>query len=193
MFILLIRHHAHRSRASGFCYVADIILSILTLKKARPRPRIMYLDLDLHFCDAVSQAFSNTSIPSGASPNMLVISIHHTERGFFPATPMSELTSVDTLDPYTLSVPLARGASNETYARVWRSVVEPIRKAFRPDYLVVQCGADGLASDPCAVFNWTTDCTCEGSMGWCVDRALEWNCRTLLLGGGECRLLPLNA
>ncbi|KAG8993004.1 hypothetical protein FRB94_011149 [Tulasnella sp. JGI-2019a] len=178
------RHHAHRSRASGFCYVADIILSVLTLKKVRPRPRIMYLDLDLHFCDAVSQAFSSLSIPNGTSPNVLVLSIHHADRGFFPATSMSDLTRADTPDPYTLSIPLARGASNDTYARVWSSVVEPVREAFQPDYLFIQCGADGLAGDPCAVFNWTVDPACEGSMGWCVERALGWGCRTLLLGGG---------
>ncbi|KAG8885744.1 hypothetical protein FRB98_001656 [Tulasnella sp. 332] len=180
-----------RSRASGFCYVADIILSVLTLRKVRPRPRIMYLDLDLHFCDAVSQAFRDSSIPVGTPPNMLVLSIHHSEPGFFPATSMSELTAADTYDPYTLSVPLARGASNETYARVWRSVVEPVQEAFRPEYLIVQCGADGLAGDPCAVFNWTIDPTCEGSMGWCVQQALAWDCRTLLLGGGECHYLRL--
>lgn len=147
----------------------------------------MYLDLDLHFCDAVSQAFSSPSLAKGGSlPSILTLSIHHAEPGFFPATPLSALSSSDTPDPYTLSVPLKRGASDETFARVWRTVVEPVREAFRPDYLVVQCGADGLAGDPCAVFNWSVDVTCEGSMGWCIEKALGWGCKTLLLGGGEC-------
>jgi acetoin utilization deacetylase AcuC-like enzyme len=66
-----IRHHAQKSFASGFCYVADCILAILAIKRGMPlnalapsmsatiskKPRIMYLDLDLHYSDAVSDAF----------------------------------------------------------------------------------------------------------------------------------------
>ncbi len=70
------RHHARKSQASGFCYVADCILAILALKRlpvqladmpipaAIPKPRIMYLDLDLHFPTAVSEAFYSINISS---------------------------------------------------------------------------------------------------------------------------------
>lgn len=162
-----------------------MVLSILTLKRAKPRPRIMYIDLDLHFGDAVSEAFANPSLQATSNPSTLTLSIHHAEPGFFPATPKSALTSPDTIDPYTLSIPLCRGASSETYTRVWKEAVEPIKEAFRPDFVVVQCGADGLAGDPCATFNWSIDLAQEGSMGWCVHRALQWGSKTLLLGGGK--------
>lgn len=63
------RHHAQKSYASGFCYVADCVLAILALRRILPstpsmplrRSRVMYLDLDLHFSDAVSHAFYNPS------------------------------------------------------------------------------------------------------------------------------------
>ena len=56
------RHHAQKSHASGFCYVADCVLAILALRRIpapvpAQRSRVMYLDLDLHFSDAVSHAF----------------------------------------------------------------------------------------------------------------------------------------
>lgn len=59
------RHHAQKSLAAGFCYVADCVLATLALRRIPPflvsdsqqRSRVMYLDLDLHFSDAVSQAF----------------------------------------------------------------------------------------------------------------------------------------
>lgn len=63
VYLIISRHHAEKARASGFCYVADCILAILFLKRTSPstplgkKPRVMYLDLDLHFSDAVSQAF----------------------------------------------------------------------------------------------------------------------------------------
>ena len=89
------RHHARRGQASGFCYVADCILAILALKRYLPpspapsaidhtqgkhisrKPRIMYLDLDLHFSDAVSEAFYSPT--SSIVPQILV-------SGYFPGS-----------------------------------------------------------------------------------------------------------
>lgn len=80
--MILYRHHAQKSHAAGFCYVADCVLAILALKKATfgpadqllapsiKKPRVMYLDLDLHFSDAVSQAFHSTS--SSTIPQVMV-------------------------------------------------------------------------------------------------------------------------
>ncbi|KAF8582573.1 histone deacetylase complex protein [Ramaria rubella] len=170
------RHHAQKSHAAGFCYVADCVLAILTLKRP-PKSRIMYLDLDLHFSDAVSQAFAGST-----SGQVLTVSIHHSAPGFFPASPLSSLPNPGTCDPYTLSLPLKRGASDRTFHRIWK-YVESVKCAFRPDLVVVQCGVDGLAGDPCATWNWSLGSS-EGSFGWCISQVLQWECKTLLLGGG---------
>jgi acetoin utilization deacetylase AcuC-like enzyme len=80
-----IRHHAQKSFASGFCYVADCILAILAIKRGVPlnalaptisatfskKPRIMYLDLDLHYSDAVSDAFY---APISSTPPQILVS-----------------------------------------------------------------------------------------------------------------------
>lgn len=42
-------HHAKRDKASGYCYVNDIVLCILTLRKKYNR--ILYIDMDLHHGD----------------------------------------------------------------------------------------------------------------------------------------------
>lgn len=90
-----------------------------------------------------------------------------------------------TFDPFSLSLPLRQGASNATFARVW-PIIERIRSIFKPDYVVVQCGVDGLAGDPCATWNWSLGG--EGSMGWCLARIMEnWPGKKLLLGGGATR------
>lgn len=185
------RHHAQKARASGFCYVADCILAILALKRAtnlarspRTKPRIMYLDLDLHFSDAVSQAFSSSAGVSSAA-QVLTFSIHHSAPGFFPVSELAFLPDPDNLlfDPFTLSMPLQRGASDATFARIW-PCVERVKQAFDPDIAVVQCGVDGLAGDPHAVWNWSLGAA-DGSLGWCIKRICnEWGCKVLLLGGG---------
>ncbi|KIJ61496.1 hypothetical protein HYDPIDRAFT_96532 [Hydnomerulius pinastri MD-312] len=182
------RHHAQKTQASGFCYVADCALAILSLKRAVPlsiphrKPRVMYLDLDLHFSDAVSQAFH--SVNSTVASQVLTLSIHHTSAGFFPVSSLSTLPNPDdpSFDPYTLSLPLKPGASNQTFARIW-PIVEGIRGIFNPDFIVLQCGVDGLAGDPMATWNWSLGG--PGSLGWCVERIVhEWPGKKLLLGGG---------
>ncbi|KAL7284332.1 hypothetical protein ACG7TL_001618 [Trametes sanguinea] len=185
------RHHAQKARASGFCYIADCVLAILLLKKPIPatpgtpviKPRVMYLDLDLHFSDGVSQAFYSASPARSATPQVLTFSIHHSAPGFFPSSELSSLpnTSSPAFDPFTLSLPLERGASNATFARIW-PIVQRVKDVFEPDFVVVQCGADGLAGDPYATWNWALGG--EGGLGWYVDRICGWGCKTLLLGGG---------
>ncbi|TFL02091.1 hypothetical protein BDV98DRAFT_592583 [Pterulicium gracile] len=181
------RHHAQKSHASGFCYVADCILATLSLKRPSSpssplrRPKIMYLDLDLHFSDAVSHAFHTPAVGGGGvSPQVLTLSIHHTSPGFFPLSPLS--TPLPTSDPFTLSIPLLPGASSPTFHRIWTTLVEPAHKAFSPEYVVVQCGVDGLAGDPYGVFNWCLGG--EGGLGWCVGRVMGWEGKKLVVGGG---------
>ncbi|KAI5889109.1 Arginase/deacetylase [Schizophyllum commune H4-8] len=233
------RHHAQKARASGFCYVADCVLAILALKKAPPiplplpnggdqmcendlppashptrKPRVMYLDLDLHFSDGVSHAFHNPNLANAGTSQVLTLSIHHAAPGFFPISPLSDLppttsptafrlTPPPPRDPYTLSLPLLPGYNNATLARTWPSV-ESIRDAFLPDYVVLQCGVDALAGDKCGIGGWSLGGEDEddvdeeagmdvdggerlalGSLGWCVDRVVNrWGVKTLLLGGG---------
>ncbi|KAJ7098377.1 histone deacetylase complex protein [Mycena epipterygia] len=182
------RHHAQKSQAAGFCYVADCTLALMALRRlSQPSPnagppikmRTMYLDLDLHFSDGVSHAFHQTST---SSPHLLTFSIHHAAPGFFPASPYAALPSPDS-DPFTLSLPLRPGASSRTFARAWQCV-ERVHTVFDPDYVVVQCGVDGLAGDPMAIFNWSLGPE-EGSLGWCVGRVVNsWRGKKVLLGGG---------
>ncbi|KAG6885702.1 hypothetical protein C0992_004945 [Termitomyces sp. T32_za158] len=71
------RHHAQKNEAAGYCYVADCVLALMALKRAPPRcpglhkPRTMYIDLDLHFSDAVSHAFASCASASKV-PQILV-------------------------------------------------------------------------------------------------------------------------
>lgn len=130
-----------------------------------------------------------------ALSRLQTLSIHHTAPGFFPVSASAGLPSPSSdseehpFDPFTLSLPLKQGASARTYARLW-SIVEHIRTTFRPDFIVLQCGCDALAGDPCKVFNWSIGPVDEpGTMGWCIAQVLKWEGKKLMLGGGKQSLL----
>ncbi|KAF8755419.1 Arginase deacetylase [Rhizoctonia solani] len=63
------------AHAAGFCYVADCVLSILQLKRPGPgqktRPKVAYLDLDLHHGDGVAEAFSSQSLEENQSEDSM--------------------------------------------------------------------------------------------------------------------------
>ena len=197
------RHHALRNRASGFCYVADVVLGIMLLAKEgqarsanttmKRRPRIMYLDLDLHYGDGVAQAFLSPTdyppnLPAGRNPprppQVLTLSLHHHSTIFFPPpSTHSGMPNKGTSHPFTLSLPLGAYSSSTTYARVWTSCVEPIKLAFDPDYIVLQLGVDGLPCDPIGRYGaWSVDG--EGGVAWCVQKAKDWRLPMCVLGGG---------
>lgn len=148
------------------------------------RPRIMYLDLDIHNGDGVAKAFASPTHftkDTERPPQVLTFSIHHSSPIFFPAP--TALSTSDTPNPFTLSIPLAPFPSPNTYERIYHDCVEPIRLAFKPDYVVLQLGADGLPGDPIGKWGaWSV--AGVGGMAWYAERVRDWGVPMCILGGG---------
>ncbi|KAJ3115569.1 Histone deacetylase 8 [Phlyctochytrium bullatum] len=134
------RHHAERDRASGFCYVNDVVLSIMELHRAFPK--VLYIDIDIHHCDGVESAFAYSS-------KVLRLSFHLREPGFFPGTGSPSDTGRGTRGRgHAVNVVLERGLTRQTLVKAFReAVVEGAGMAYRPDAVVMQCGVDGMWGD----------------------------------------------
>ncbi|OEL32099.1 Histone deacetylase B, partial [Dichanthelium oligosanthes] len=71
-------HHACKGKASGFCYVNDIVVAIRALL-ARFQ-RVLYVDIDAHHGDGVESAFLEET-------RVMTVSFHqHDGKDFFPTT-----------------------------------------------------------------------------------------------------------
>ncbi len=145
------RHHAHAGKAGGFCYVNDIVLAIkrLTLSQSVDEAgvstpsRVLYIDIDIHHCDGVQQAFYSTD-------RVMTASFHRNSPGFFPATSgfVREKGEIDTAGfGYNLNVPLPPGIDDVTFIRMYRKMLFGLVKSFDPDFIVLCVGADGLEGD----------------------------------------------
>lgn len=145
------RHHAHSSKAGGFCYVNDIVLAIKRLlhcesidQAGAPTPsRVLYIDIDIHHSDGVQQAFYS-------SDRVLTTSFHRNAPGFFPSTTgfVKEKGAVDTDGfGYNLNVPLPTGTGDAIFLKMYRKLLFGLVKSYDPDFIVLCVGADGLEGD----------------------------------------------
>ena len=83
-------------------------------------------------------------------------------------------------------MPFADGTDDETFTTAFSAIITPLIATFRPEVLVVQCGADGLSGDrKVASFNLTLE-----AYKTVLKQLLELHSRdgqqqpVLLLGGG---------
>ncbi|KZS14791.1 Histone deacetylase 8 [Daphnia magna] len=163
-------HHAQRDGASGFCYVNDCVLAILELETKFKR--VLYIDLDIHHGDGVENAFAY-------SRKVFTLSLHKYEEGYFPGTGAVQDVGLGQGRNYSCNVPLRDGACDETFIHVFQTVLQEVMVRFRPEAIVCQCGADGLANDPLGTFNLTSDAYAR-----CTAVIQGYGLPSLYLGGG---------
>jgi acetoin utilization protein AcuC len=158
-------HHGLPDRANGFCYLNDVVLGIKVMQRAG-LARIVYVDLDAHHCDGVAFAFAG-------DPGVRMISVH--EEGRWPFTGALE----DTAGGSAFNLPVPKGYNDSEARAVLEGLILPRVAGFRPEALVLQCGADSLAEDPLSRLALSNRAYLEA-----LSALLPLAPRVLVLGGG---------
>jgi acetoin utilization protein AcuC len=127
-------HHGLPGRANGFCYLNDVVLGIKVMQRAG-LGRIAYVDIDAHHCDGVELAFAGDA-------TVRMISVH--EEGRWPFTGALE----DQAGGSAFNMPVPKGFNDTEMRAVLEGMILPRVAEFRPDAVVLQCGADALLEDP---------------------------------------------
>ncbi|MXQ06411.1 acetoin utilization protein AcuC [Alphaproteobacteria bacterium GH1-50] len=158
-------HHGLPDRANGFCYFNDPVLAILSLRHHGAR-RVAYVDIDAHHADGVEHAFAHDT-------ETLLISVHEERR--WPFTGALE----DRGAGQVWNLPVPRGLHDDDMALIRDRIILPLVADFRPDAVVLQCGADAVSEDPLSRL------TLSNNAHWQIARSLaSLSPRTLVLGGG---------
>lgn len=134
-------HHARRNFASGFCIYNDLAIVINRLTKHGFW--VAYIDIDVHHGDGVQQILYEDR-------RVLTISLHESGRFLFPGSGDIHELGSGVARGLKLNVPLEPFTEGESYLEVFDAVVPAALRQFRPDVLVVQCGADAHFLDPLA-------------------------------------------
>jgi acetoin utilization protein AcuC len=132
-------HHAHRDRASGFCYVNDAAIAILELR--RMGIRTAYVDIDAHHGDGVQEAFYG-------DPEVLTVSMHESGRTLFPWGGFEKEKGAEGAVGYNLNVPLEPETDDNAFLLLFSEIVMDALALFEPEVIVGTFGADTFAADP---------------------------------------------
>ncbi|TDC31944.1 acetoin utilization protein AcuC [Micromonospora sp. 15K316] len=142
-------HHAMPARASGFCVYNDPAVAIARLLDLGAE-RIAYVDVDVHHGDGVQQVFWD-------DPRVLTVSLHETPLALFPGTGFPDETGGPDAEGSVVNVALPPGTADAGWQRAFHAIVPSVLRAFRPQVLVTQCGADGHRLDPLADLQLSVD------------------------------------
>jgi len=157
-------HHGRPDRASGFCYLNDPVLGILTWLD-QGLDRIVYLDIDAHHGDGVQDAFHD-------DPRVLTISVHEAAR--WPFTGAAD----DRAGGAARNLPVPRGFNDSEMAWLLHHAVLPLIADHRPQAIFLQCGADALEEDPLARLSLSNNAH------WSVVAAVRDRAPRLIVTGG---------
>lgn len=134
-------HHAHPGSASGFCIFNDVAIAIAWLLGEGGYRRVAYLDIDAHQGDGVMYGFYSDD-------RVLAIDFHEDGRFLFPGTGGVSETGEGAARGLKANIPLLPGAGDADFKLACDSIVPALVETFRPEVILMQCGADGHAGDP---------------------------------------------
>ncbi|HEV8397717.1 MAG TPA: histone deacetylase [Vicinamibacterales bacterium] len=131
-------HHAERGRAMGFCLFNNVAVAAAHAR-ARGLTRVAIVDYDVHHGNGTQSAFYD-------DPNVLFISSH--QFPYYPGTGAAGDTGSGAGKGFTVNLPLAAGAIDADYERVFTEVGFPVLRQFAPELILISAGFDAHADDP---------------------------------------------
>ena len=133
-------HHAERSRAMGFCLFNNIAIAA-GFARSRGVTRIAIVDFDVHHGNGTQWAFYDDG-------STMFISSH--QFPYYPGTGAAEEVGIGAGAGFTVNLPLAAGATDADYDRVYSAIAFPILRQFKPELILISAGFDAYMDDPLA-------------------------------------------
>jgi acetoin utilization protein AcuC len=169
-------HHARRDGAAGFCVFNDIGVLIEALRRRHGIRRVAYVDIDAHHGDGVFYGFED-------DPDLIFADIHEDGRYLYPGTGAADETGKGAAKGTKLNIPMEPGADDSVFHRVWPRVEEFVR-AGKPEFIILQAGADSIAGDPITHMQYTPGAHAHAATRLCALADEFCQGRIIATGGG---------
>lgn len=178
-------HHARRDSAAGFCVFNDCGVLIEWLRQQHHIKRIAYVDIDAHHGDGVFYGFEN-------DPHVMFADLHEDGRYLYPGTGAYEETGTGEALGTKLNIPMPPGADDDAFLNAWEPVEEYLIQG-RPQFIILQCGADSLAGDPITHMHYSAESHAHATKQLCSIADKYCDGRLIALGGGGYNLDNISA
>lgn len=169
-------HHAGREHAAGFCVFNDCGVAIEVLRRRYDLKTVAYVDIDAHHGDGVFYAFES-------DPDLVFADLHEDGRYLYPGTGAADETGIGAARGTKLNLPLAPGADDKVFFAEWERVESYLRER-RPDFILLQCGADSLGGDPITHLQLTEEAHAHAARRLCALAEEFGHGRVVAMGGG---------
>lgn len=169
-------HHARKEAAGGFCVFNDAGVAIKFLLEEAGYTRVAYVDIDAHHGDGVCYDFY-------ADSRLIFADIHQDGRTLYPGTGFEEERGVGESMGTKLNIPLPAGSRDPEFRESMDKVMDFVG-SFKVDFVLFQCGADGLEGDPITGLRYSS-----ASHRYAAERLRDYahqmcGGRLLAMGGG---------
>lgn len=169
-------HHAQRTRAAGFCVFNDLGVVIETLRSKYRIKRAAYIDIDVHHGDGVFYSYER-------DPDLIFVDLHEDGRFLYPGTGGENETGEGEAKGTKLNIPMPPGAGDREFFKEWERAEAHLNK-FKPEFFIVQCGADSLEGDPLAHLRYSEKAHAHAAKRLCKLADEYANSRIMGFGGG---------
>lgn len=140
-------HHAEADAAAGFCIFNNIAIGARHALVQCGARRILIVDWDVHHGNGTQHSFYDDN-------QVLYFSVH--QFPFYPGTGHFRETGHGPGAGYTINCPLTFGADDGLYVRIFRTLLVPVTRQFKPELILVSAGFDTHEDDPLGSMRMTS-------------------------------------
>lgn len=140
-------HHALPDSGMGFCVFNNVAIACKAAKREFGIERMLVVDWDVHHGNGTQDIFYD-------DPSVLYFSTHQSPH--YPGTGRVDEVGVGEGKGFTVNVPLPPGVGDLGYEAVFREILLPIARQYRPGLILVSAGQDIHHQDYLGNMNVTT-------------------------------------
>jgi acetoin utilization deacetylase AcuC-like enzyme len=134
-------HHALPNWGMGFCLLGNVAIAARWAQDQHNVGRVLIVDFDVHHGNGTQEIFYR-------DPSVLFFSTH--QFPFYPGTGAAYETGEERAEGATINVPLPSTVGDQGYLTLFRQLLLPAARLFRPELILVSAGYDAHWLDPLA-------------------------------------------